>query len=135
MSRPSLPLGLRPDRYFWLLRARTHLLGRINGTARRQMVEEMLADGSVAGIPAERAASSLPMSDRNALMRIHPGLSGAEYLPELRADGVEIARLDLRSGAWHHDEGQRSHQTVGRHDVESTVLPAQTRALRAGKIF
>ena len=88
-------LEFRPRSYFWPMAADKHLLGRISGTWRRQIAEELLAQGHDPSEIEHLADNVLPDGQRDGLMAAHPGLSGGEYLPPLGKDEVEIVRVNL----------------------------------------
>ena len=48
-------------------------------------------------MPEFLAKSALSEEERRAIGRIHPALMGGEYLPDLDATEIEIARISIRS--------------------------------------
>lgn len=87
----------RPRAYFWPLGLETHLLARIKGTQRRQAVQALIDAGQLDAIPAFLARSGLGEDERRVLGRIHPSFMGGEYLPDMDAHEVEIARISIAS--------------------------------------
>ena len=61
------------------------------------MVRDALARGDIASIDPILAEETLSEADRRSWGLIHPDLMGGEYLPDLDAEDVEIARISLRS--------------------------------------
>ncbi|MBW2291643.1 MAG: hypothetical protein JRG94_04960, partial [Deltaproteobacteria bacterium] len=82
----------RPKSYF-VTNPETAVISRIKGAVRRQAVRDC---GVFDVDPAARAESLEPW-EREAAGRLHPSLMGGEYLPNLRKDEVEIARIELDS--------------------------------------
>jgi len=82
----------RPRSYF-VTEPEIALLSRIKGAERRNLVRELGTEG----VPPEVCAESLSEEDREMAGAIHPSLMGGEYLPDLGADEVEIARYELES--------------------------------------
>ena len=105
MSRKSLPptpgvpgvdLSFRPKSYFWPLAFETHLLATIKGAERKAALRTMLADAACRNCRAF-CSSGLSEVERRALGQVHPAFMGGEYLPDLRRDEVEIARITIAS--------------------------------------
>ena len=94
---PGIDLGFRPSSYFWPLALETHLLAHIKGAARRTALKKQIESGNLTAIPDFLAQSALSKEDRLALGRIHPAFLGGEYLPDQRANEVEIARITIAS--------------------------------------
>jgi len=93
----SFDLNYRPASYFWPHSLETHLLASVKGAARQQHIRLLIDQGRMRELDAWIAAESLGCNDRRDLGRIHPSLMGGEYLPDLRRNEVEIARISLRS--------------------------------------
>ena len=93
----NIDLNFRPESYFWPLGLEKHLLTRIKGAERRAALEQLLDSGSHDEIPAFLASSALTDADRAALGQIHPAFMGGEYLPDLLAHEVMIARITIAS--------------------------------------
>ena len=90
-------LDFRPRSYFWPLGLETHLLARIKGAERKAALKLMIDLGQLDEIPNFLANSALSQADRAALGRFHPAFMGGEYLPNLAADEVMIARITIAS--------------------------------------
>lgn len=93
----DIDLTFRPQSYFWPLGLETHLLARIKGAERRAALQQLLDSGHLDEVPAFLASSALTEEDRVALGKIHPAFMGGEYLPDLLADEVMIARITIAS--------------------------------------
>jgi hypothetical protein len=91
----GIDLEFRPRDYFWAADLKIPLLSGIGGETRRQLVGEMVTGGIP--IPAGLDAPVLDEEARQARGRIHPSNMGGEFLPALRRDEVEIARISLAS--------------------------------------
>ena len=74
-----------------------HLLARITGTERKAAVQRFIDEGRLVDVPEFLARSSLSQLERTELGRIHPAFMGGEYLPPLKEDEVEIARIEIAS--------------------------------------
>jgi hypothetical protein len=84
----------RPPSYFWPLPLDHHLMGTVKGTTRREILRH-LRQGEA--IPQTLAKEALPDELRKAMGRLHPSLMGGEYLTDLAAGEIEIARISLQS--------------------------------------
>jgi hypothetical protein len=85
-------LDYRPRSYF-VTDPESAIMSRIKGAARRATVRKM----GLANVDELTRAESLSATERAAVSRLHPGLMGGEYLPDLEFGEVEIARLELKS--------------------------------------
>jgi hypothetical protein len=74
-----------------------HLLARVKGSKRKATLKRLIDDGRVDEVTEFLAESSLSERDRRAIGRIHPSFMGGEYLPDIDAKEVEIARIAIRS--------------------------------------
>jgi len=97
MQSTDIDLGFRPKSYFWPLGLETHLLSRIKGAERKAALKQLIDGGRLDDIPAFLAQSSLSNEERRAIGRIHPAFMGGEYLPDLMANEVMIARITIAS--------------------------------------
>jgi hypothetical protein len=88
-------LGYRPDSYWEAPDPVRAIVGDIKGDLRRQMVRDLLERGIE--IEEELLGESASEPLRTRLGQIHPQWMGGEYLPDLLAGEVEIARLTLDS--------------------------------------
>jgi len=95
-AEPGIDLSVRPPTYFGPLPLAAHLLARVTGHRRREFLRDRMTDGDV-DLPAELLSSSLDNDLRKAIGRIHPAFMGGEYLPPLRGNETEIARISLAS--------------------------------------
>jgi hypothetical protein len=93
----GIDLSYRPRSYFWPLGLETHLLVHIKGAERRAAVERLIDGERLDEIPEFLTRSTLSESERQAIGRIHPYFMGGEYLPDLRRNEVEIARITIAS--------------------------------------
>ena len=94
---PGIDRTFRPRTYFDPVPLGAHLLSRVAGQTRREILRKEQAAGNL-HLPPELFACLLEEEDRNAIGRIHPAFMGGEYLPPLLDDEVEIARISLASG-------------------------------------
>lgn len=85
-------LNFRPRSYF-VTDLETAVLSRIKGAFRRKAVRSL----GPSHVDPPMAAESLSEEERQAVGRVHPSLMGGEYLPDLEAGEVEIARIELES--------------------------------------
>lgn len=128
-------LAYRPGSYFWPLGLRDHLLATVKGRFRRALLTEEDGDGRPPpGVADMLARESIPEPMRRTLGRIHPTLMGGEYLPDLRAGEVEIARVSLASvtadviavRARRTAKGIK-YRMVDEYETEYTIAPRYTR--------
>ena len=73
------------------------ILKNIKGDFRREEIRKALAAGKMDAVPEEILREALSENVRSFTGRIHPRFMGGEYLPDLSADEVEIARISLQS--------------------------------------
>jgi hypothetical protein len=93
---PGIDLAFRPRTYLGPVPLEAHLLSRVAGETRREILRKELAAGNL-DLPPELFACLLDEEDHNAIGRIHPAVMGGEYLPPLFDDEVEIAHISLAS--------------------------------------
>lgn len=88
-------LDFIPFSYFALRELHLALPSDIKGQARRTMARAAAQRGD--DFADALHVPELADNDRRAWGLIHPSMMGGEYLPSLRKDEVEIARISLRS--------------------------------------
>jgi hypothetical protein len=93
----EVDLDFRPKTYFWRLRVETHLLARVKGAERKSALQQSIAGDHLDAIPEVLAQSALSEADRRAIGAWHPAFMGGEYLPDLKAEEVIIARVTIAS--------------------------------------
>jgi hypothetical protein len=93
----DIDLGFRPKSYFWPMGLETHLLARIKGAERKAALKHLIDFGRHDDIPDLLAQSALSPDERRALGSSHPAFMGGEYLPDLLANEVMIARITIAS--------------------------------------
>lgn len=89
----DVDLAFRPRSYFWPLCLETHLLSRIKGAERKAALQRVIDAGRLEDIPNLLIQSTLSEPERQSLGRIHPAFMGGEYLPDLLATEVMVARI------------------------------------------
>ena len=87
----------RPVSYFWPQSLETKLLSTVKGAERQNLIRELIKDGKLKDVPEWMTSESLSDADRVAAGQVHPRYMGGEYLPSLRGNEVEIARISLES--------------------------------------
>ena len=93
----GIDLDFRPSSYFWPLGLEKHLLARIKGAERKAALQRLIDAGRLDDIPEYLAQSALSSDERQMLGRIHPAFMGGEYLPNLMANEVMVARVTIAS--------------------------------------
>ena len=93
---PGIDLSYCPRTYFGPLPLEAHLLSRVTGHRRRELLRRKLEAGDN-NYPPELEQSTLDADFRLMLGRLHPTWMGGEYLPPLRKNETEIARISLAS--------------------------------------
>lgn len=93
----DIDLAFRPRSYFWPLGLETHLLSRIKGAERKAALKSLIDNGRLEELPDLLNKSALSENERQALGRIHPAFMGGEYLPDLLASEVMVARITIAS--------------------------------------
>lgn len=94
---PDIDYGYRPVSYWQDETLAQAILKNIKGDFRREEIRKALAAGNLETIPEEILREALSENVRSFTGRIHPRFMGGEYLPDLSADEVEIARISLQS--------------------------------------
>jgi len=94
-SNHSIDLSYRPRTYFWADDLHVGLSSSIKGTARKKLYERSVAAGEE--LDARLIKPVLTREERIAWGRLHPALMGGEYLPDRKAQEVEIARIAIAS--------------------------------------
>jgi hypothetical protein len=98
--------SFRPDSYWPDIAGDEAIVGRIKGTARRdiatrvldgEQLERLGDDDLYRGAMEFVLDDKLPEEARDSWGRIHPMLMGGEYLPDYENGEVAIARIELRS--------------------------------------
>ena len=87
-------LDFRPRSYWGPQSLSAYFGSHITGELRRRAAKNETDSGSDLSVPCE---PSLDSTTRSVQASIHPWLMGGEYLPPLRPEDVEIARITLRS--------------------------------------
>ena len=93
----AFDLSYRPQTYWPEALDQEQLLSRIQGQARRDITRQMLLEGGAEGTDPMISGEALAGEDRRDWGLVHPHYMGGEYLPQLAANGVEIARVSLAS--------------------------------------
>jgi hypothetical protein len=93
----SIDLAYRPRSYFWPHGLKPHPLSSIKGANRKALIARVLAEDADADIPQVLLEPSLPEPLRSFLGGQHPSAMGGEYLPDLVAAEVEVARITIAS--------------------------------------
>ena len=93
---PGIDLDYSPRSYFLPPGVGVTHLAHVAGHERRKMARALLAAGEE-DLPPELLAELLDKEARAAIGRIHPMFIGGEYLPPLKPDEIEIARVSLAS--------------------------------------
>ncbi len=90
-------LKYRPRDYFGRYDLQTELLTHVKGRARRNMIRQALEEGKITDVPSYLKDAELDDVDRQMIGRIHPMYMGGEYLPRLKHEEVEVARISIKS--------------------------------------
>ena len=91
----QIDLNYRPISYFWALEKGIHLTSNIMGAERKAIFERLLEEDRADEINDLISKPVLNDEERVQIGRIHPAFMGGEYLPRLRENEVEIARITL----------------------------------------
>ena len=92
-----IDINYAPQSYFFPMGLDKFLLATVKGTERRNEVERLIAEGRILDIEDWLAHSAIDESTRKLIGSFHPRFMGGEYLPNLGAGEVEIARIELAS--------------------------------------
>lgn len=94
---PASSMAYRPRDYFGRYDLEAELMTRVKGTLRRKLLREAMESGNIDQVPPAARESALDEANRRMIGRIHPLYMGGEYLPKMRKDEVEIARISIQS--------------------------------------
>jgi hypothetical protein len=94
---PAFSLDYRPRDYFGRHDLQTDLLTQVKGRARRAAIRDALENGEIADITNHIKAAELDDEQRQMIGRVHPMFMGGEYLPKIKAEEIEIARISIKS--------------------------------------
>ena len=87
----------RPVTYWPEALDQEQLLSRIHGETRRTIARKIIAEEGFAGLNEFLTRETLDDEDRRGWGLMHPDCMGGEYLPQMGAEDVEIARISLAS--------------------------------------
>ena len=91
----QIDLNYRPISYFWAQEKGIQLTSNIMGAERKAMFERLLEEARADEINNLISKPVLNDEERVQIGRIHPAFMGGEYLPRLKANEVEIARITI----------------------------------------
>lgn len=94
---PASSMAYRPRDYFGRYDLEVELMTRVKGTLRRKLLREAMESGNIDQVPPAARESALDEANRRMIGRIHPLYMGGEYLPKMKKDEVEIARISIQS--------------------------------------
>lgn len=142
---PVSALEYRPRDYFGRYDLQVELLSTVKGRVRRALIKDALESGEIDTLPDFVTTPELEAHDRQMLGSLHPMLMGGEYLPKIKPDEVEIARISLRSTTYDvsvlyaRPVGQRIHyRVVDEYEGETLQEPSRrtsTKPLTMGQMI
>lgn len=94
---PASSPDFRPRDYFGRFDQQTELLTHVKGRARRAAIRDALEKGEINQIPSHIKTAELDSDERQLIGRVHPMFMGGEYLPRIKTEDVEIARISIKS--------------------------------------
>lgn len=110
---------------------------RIKGSLRRKAVLEEIRKKGFGNLDRSILRPGLTGEERQRLMRIHPSLSGGEYLPDHRGGELEIVRVTLASTLGDVISVRARRDNKGIHyrvmDEYENPIKVQARLRRSGK--
>lgn len=133
-------LKFTPQSYWGPQDVKTHFGSRIKGELRRKAAIKELG----LGVADEgMLKSSLEEDERSAVGRDHPWFMGGEYLPDLRSNEVEIARVVLESTTMdvisiraRHTKNRIKYSVVDEYDSKFEFSPKSSKKpLALGQII
>jgi hypothetical protein len=93
----GIDYGQRPASYWEESDVLASLLRNVKGRERREMIRCYWEQGRLEELDPALLQDALSEDVRERLGRIHPMFMGGEYLPDYKAEEVEIARVELES--------------------------------------
>jgi len=94
---PGIDYDQRPQSYWDEETLEQAILKNIKGDFRREEIRKALAAGTLETIPEEILKETISENVRSFTGRMDPRFMGGEYLPDVEASEVEIARISLQS--------------------------------------
>lgn len=94
---PASSMDYRPRDYFGRHDLQTELLTHVKGSFRRKALRDALGDGTIDEVPPGIVQSALSEPVRQFAGSLHPSLMSGEYLPSMKGQELEIARIRLQS--------------------------------------
>ena len=94
---PTNSLDYRPRDYFGHYDLEAQLMTRVKGRARRTAIRNALRTGEEAHLSEFETRTELTAEERAAFGGLHPWCMGGEYLPRLKENEIEIARISINS--------------------------------------
>jgi hypothetical protein len=94
---PTNSLDYRPRDYFGHYDLEAQLMTRVKGRARRTAIRNALRTGEEAHLSEFETRTELTAEERAAFGGLHPWCMGGEYLPRLKENEIEIARISMNS--------------------------------------
>ncbi|MDN3987956.1 hypothetical protein [Zwartia vadi] len=142
---PVSALEYRPRDYFGRYDLQAQLLSSVKGRVRRALIKDALETGETDTLPDFVTTPELDTLDRQILGSLHPMFMGGEYLPKIKFNEVEIARISLRSTTYDvsvlyaRPVGQRIHyRVVDEYEGETLQEPSKrtsTKPLTMGEMI
>ena len=93
----AVSIHYRPREYFGRYDLQTELLTQVKGTVRRKALREALEEGQIMQVPDAVKSAALSDVARQYVGSLHPSFMGGEYLPSVKREEVEIARIRINS--------------------------------------
>src|SRR5262245_28041430 len=96
-DKSNYDLEFRPSSYFEPSDPAMEIISRVKGDQRRRRLKELLEAGGIEEADDFLLKEELSDEERRTLGRCHPQFMGGEYLPSLKPEEIEIARVSLDS--------------------------------------
>ena len=96
-DKSNYDLEFRPSSYFEPCDPVVEIISRVKGEQRRRWLKELLEADESEEVSDFLVKEELSDEERRTLGRCHPQFMGGEYLPSLKREEIEIARVSLNS--------------------------------------
>jgi hypothetical protein len=90
-------LSFAPKSYFGAQQLGQYLLSKVKGAIVREKLKALFREGRRFELAQLLGENGISKDDLKRLESLHPAFMGGNYLPDLEAGEIEIARIELNS--------------------------------------
>lgn len=93
--KQEIDLSYRPTEYYSPIGLRRHLINQLDDSADKKLLNSLIEKGEFGKLDELIGDTGMPNEVKEGLRRMHISYSASFYLPDLEADEVEVARIEL----------------------------------------